>query len=154
MGVELRRECEGSRLVQGVSIHRNEEPQTSPRKRKLNQFLTNNFAALQGEQPGFGFNAIGSRVTGQRSVRCHHAVAGDEQGHGIPAQRCAHGTAGSRFAQPAGNLAVGEHLTKSDLPGQIKHVPLKALDGCPIQGKVKHLPLTNEIFVDLAGSFK
>jgi hypothetical protein len=60
-----------------------------------------------------------------------HAMAGDDEGNGIPAQGAPHGASGGGLTQGRGKVGVGDSLSHRDFASGLVYLPDKKT--CPVQ---------------------
>ena len=104
------------------------------------------FPALQGEKGGFAGESAG--VAGERASRAEHAVAGDDDGDRIAADRPADGPGGA--VKRRGQPAVGHGLPVGDV---LKQGPHPQLEGRAeeMKGRREVRNLSGEIEVQPSG---
>ena len=93
--------------------------------------------ALGGEAAG---------VAGKGAVRAEDAVAGDEDGEGVGADRVGYGADGGRMADAPGKFAIGRGAAEGYLQQLVPYLFLK-LRACEHQRHVEFASFAGKIFV-------
>jgi hypothetical protein len=104
--------------------------------------------AFQTQQ--FFFDLQAAPVTGERAVRAHHSMAGNDDRHRVPVIGLAHGAECGRTSHFAGKLAVCTRGTVGDFAQDLPAGSLKGRS-LEIQRAGKNAQRTAKVFLQLVG---